>query len=168
MTVPSLATTVRVHGRSAGLLLDLPTSPFGRLTPDWLYYVRWGIAACSSFVAALCSCAAGAAGRFRAIREDELAAVSSGVGLPRYKTLAFGVSAFFAGVAGSLYAIHELRQPGHVRRRALDPAARRGRRRRLGDAPGVIFGAVFIQYMPLYAPDILAPVINAAQRSAFR
>ena len=48
-------------------------------------------------------------GRFgrtlRAIRDSELAAASSGVNLARYKTLAFGISAFYAGVAGSLLAI---------------------------------------------------------------
>src|SRR4029453_3653775 len=48
-------------------------------------------------------------GRFgralRAVRDSELAAASSGVELARYKTLAFGISAFYAGVAGSLLAI---------------------------------------------------------------
>ena len=48
-------------------------------------------------------------GRFgrslRAVRDSELAAASSGVNLARYKTLAFGISAFYAGVAGSLLAI---------------------------------------------------------------
>ena len=42
---------------------------------------------------------------FRAIRDSEVAAVSSGVSLPIYKTFAFGVSAAYAGVAGSLYVL---------------------------------------------------------------
>ena len=42
---------------------------------------------------------------FRAIRDSEVAAASSGVSLPIYKTLAFGVSAAFAGVAGSLFVL---------------------------------------------------------------
>ena len=42
---------------------------------------------------------------FRAVRDSETAAVSSGVDLARYKTLAFAVSAAYAGVAGSLFAI---------------------------------------------------------------
>jgi branched-chain amino acid transport system permease protein len=41
----------------------------------------------------------------KAIRDSEVAAMSSGISLARYKTLAFGLSAFYAGVAGSLYAI---------------------------------------------------------------
>jgi branched-chain amino acid transport system permease protein len=42
---------------------------------------------------------------FRAVRDSETAAVSSGVSLARYKTLAFGISAAYAGVAGGLFAL---------------------------------------------------------------
>lgn len=38
------------------------------------------------------------------IREDEIAAEASGISLTYYKTFAFAVSAFFAGIAGGLYA----------------------------------------------------------------
>lgn len=37
------------------------------------------------------------------IREDEIAAQAMGVNLPYHKTLAFIISAFFAGIAGGLY-----------------------------------------------------------------
>ena len=40
----------------------------------------------------------------RAIRDDEIAASASGVNTSRYKVLTFAYSAFFAGVAGALYA----------------------------------------------------------------
>ncbi len=40
----------------------------------------------------------------QAIREDEIAAEAMGVNLAYHKVLAFAVSAFFAGVAGGLYA----------------------------------------------------------------
>lgn len=39
-----------------------------------------------------------------ALRDSEPAAQAVGISLARYKTLAFAVSAFYAGVAGSLYA----------------------------------------------------------------
>lgn len=39
-----------------------------------------------------------------AIREDEIAAVSMGINIFKYKIIAFTVSAFFAGLAGSFYA----------------------------------------------------------------
>jgi branched-chain amino acid transport system permease protein len=42
---------------------------------------------------------------FISIRDDDIAASSMGVNITYYKTLAFAVSAFYAGVAGGLYAI---------------------------------------------------------------
>lgn len=41
---------------------------------------------------------------FQAIREDEIAARVSGINTVSYKILAFSISAFFAGIAGGLYA----------------------------------------------------------------
>ncbi|MFQ5401471.1 MAG: branched-chain amino acid ABC transporter permease [Anaerolineae bacterium] len=41
---------------------------------------------------------------FIALRDSEPAAQAAGISLARYKTLAFALSAFYAGVAGSLYA----------------------------------------------------------------
>lgn len=41
-----------------------------------------------------------------AIREDEIAAEASGINTTYYKLLAFVMAAFFAGVAGALYAHH--------------------------------------------------------------
>jgi len=46
-----------------------------------------------------------------ALREDEIAARTSGIDTIRYKLLAFAVSGFFAGIAGGLYA-HYLRVAG--------------------------------------------------------
>jgi len=71
---------------------------------EWLYYLCWTIALVLFGAAWLLL-----RGRFgrslRAVRDSELAASSSGVDLARYKTLAFGISAFYAGVAGSLLAL---------------------------------------------------------------
>src|SRR5207253_1138013 len=41
----------------------------------------------------------------RAIRDGEVAAAASGVNVAGYKTLAFGISAFYGGTAGSLFAL---------------------------------------------------------------
>ncbi|HHV43003.1 MAG TPA: branched-chain amino acid ABC transporter permease [Clostridiaceae bacterium] len=41
------------------------------------------------------------------IREDDIAAEASGVAVTRYKLIAFSLSAFFAGVAGGLYAHYQ-------------------------------------------------------------
>ena len=41
---------------------------------------------------------------FKAVRDDPISAATSGVNVKRYKLLAFVISAFYAGCAGSLYA----------------------------------------------------------------
>ena len=46
-----------------------------------------------------------------AIREDEITARKSGINTMKYKLLAFAISGFFAGIAGSLYA-HTIKNVG--------------------------------------------------------
>ncbi|MCJ7509907.1 MAG: branched-chain amino acid ABC transporter permease [Dehalococcoidia bacterium] len=49
---------------------------------------------------------------FVAIRDSEIAAQAMGISVPRYKTMAFAISAFYAGVAGGTYAlVHEYIAP---------------------------------------------------------
>jgi branched-chain amino acid transport system permease protein len=93
-------------GGTTGKVLNLVKPPFGLdTTPNrWLYYLTWGIALVL-FVAAW-ALLRGKTGRaLQAIRDSEVAAASSGISLATYKTLAFGISAFYAGVGGSLYVI---------------------------------------------------------------
>jgi branched-chain amino acid transport system permease protein len=93
-------------GGTTGKILNLAKPPYGldTTTNDWLYYLTWGIALVLLLVAWVL--VRGKTGRaLKAIRDSEVAATSSGISLARYKTLAFGISAFYAGVAGSLYAI---------------------------------------------------------------
>jgi branched-chain amino acid transport system permease protein len=160
VAVPSLAKYDKLEeltGGGGGLLLDLPATPFGLpLSPsDWLYYLCWGIGG-ALFVAAWVFLRGRTGRAFRAIRENELAAVSSGIGLPTYKTLAFGVSAFYGGVAGSLYGIsinyvNPDTFPVALSILLLTGVVVGG----LGSLAGLVFGALFIQYLPIYAPDIL-------------
>jgi branched-chain amino acid transport system permease protein len=71
---------------------------------DALYYVTWTCAAVLLAVAWLLL--GGRAGRaFRALRESEVGATAFGVNPAAYKTLAFAISAFYAGVAGSLFVL---------------------------------------------------------------
>jgi branched-chain amino acid transport system permease protein len=72
---------------------------------DYVYYLSWAIA--GVLLIAAWALLRGRVGRaLRAVRDSEVAAASSGVNLATYKTFAFAVSAFYAGVAGSLFAIH--------------------------------------------------------------
>ena len=166
LIVPSVAIAMgEFTGGTAGILLDLPTSPVGALTPDkWLYFVTWAIAIVLFAGAVLF--VNGKRGRaLRAVRDNELAATSSGISLSRYKTLAFGVSAFYAGVAGSLYAILNFIVTPGTFPVTLSILLLAGLV--VGGATsliGVIIGAIFVEFIPLYAGDVLGPVVNFLQR----
>ena len=93
-------------GGTTGKILNLPKPAFGLhlTTNDWLFYLTWTIALV--LLAAAWVLLRTRPGRmWQAVRDSEIAAASSGVRIATYKTLAFGVSASYAGVAGSLYAI---------------------------------------------------------------
>jgi branched-chain amino acid transport system permease protein len=127
----------------------------------WLYGVSWAAATILFVLAWLIL--RGRTGRaFRAIRDSEVAAVSSGVKLPVYKTLAFGISAAFAGVAGSLFVLgtNGFAQPSEfgviLSLQILIGAAVAG----LGSLWGVIAGAVFVGLLPEISSSV--PLIGSA------
>jgi branched-chain amino acid transport system permease protein len=71
----------------------------------WLYALTWTIAVVCLLVAwALLTSRFGRS--LRAARDSELAAAAAGINRAAYKVAAFGISAAFAGVAGSLLAIN--------------------------------------------------------------
>ena len=122
------------------------------LTPnDWMYYLCWTIALVLFAVAWLV--VRGRTGRaFRAVRDSETAAVSSGVSLARYKTLAFGISAAYAGVAGGLLALATAFVNPDVFPIALSIFLLVGVVvGGLGGLSGLVFGAIFIAFLPLWA-----------------
>ena len=126
----------------------------------WLYGVSWAAAAILFVVAWLVL--RGRTGRaFRAIRDSEVAATSSGVMLPLYKTLAFGISAAFAGVAGSLFVMgtNGFAQPSEfgilLSLEILVGAAVAG----LGSLWGVIVGAAFVGLLPTISSSV--PLIGS-------
>jgi branched-chain amino acid transport system permease protein len=72
---------------------------------EWLYALTWTVGVFLFLVAWwLLSSRFGRS--LRAVRDSELAAAASGVNRSRYKVAAFGLSAAYAGVAGSLLAIN--------------------------------------------------------------
>ncbi len=86
---------------------------------------------------------------WRAIRDDDVAARSYGISLDRYKSLAFGVAGFSAGIAGALmahvysYVNHETFQ-SQVSIVALTMVILGG----LGNVAGGILGAVVLVSLP--------------------
>jgi branched-chain amino acid transport system permease protein len=126
----------------------------------WQYGVSWGCAAI--LFAGAWLLLRGRTGRaFRSIRDSPVAAASSGVSLPIYKTLAFGVSAAYAGVAGSLLVVvtNGYAQPSEfgviLSLEILIGAAVAG----LGSLWGVLIGAIFIALLPTVSTDV--PVVGS-------
>jgi len=126
----------------------------------WVYTAAW---ACSAVLFVLAwLILRGRTGRaFRAVRDSEIAAVASGVELPVYKTLAFGISAAYAGVAGSLFvlAANGFAQPSEfdifLSLQILIGAAVAG----LGSLWGILIGAAFVGLLPQVSTSI--PLIGA-------
>ena len=126
----------------------------------WLYGVAWAASAILFVLAWLIL--RGRVGRaFRAVRDSEIAAVASGVELPLYKTLAFGISAAYAGVAGSLFvlATNGFAAPDEfgvaLSLQLLIGAAVAG----LGSLWGVLAGAAFVGLLPSVSSSV--PVIGS-------
>jgi branched-chain amino acid transport system permease protein len=78
---------------------------WGLTNNQWLYVLTWTVGAVV-FLLAWWLLDSRFGRSLRAIRDSELAASASGVNRAKYKVLAFGVSAAFAGVAGALFAIN--------------------------------------------------------------
>ncbi|HET9675812.1 MAG TPA: branched-chain amino acid ABC transporter permease [Gaiellaceae bacterium] len=121
---------------------------------DWLYYLTWTIALVL-FVVAWGIHHSRLGRSLRAIRDNELAAAASGVWLASHKTLAFTLSAFYAGVAGALLAISAFSvQPGAFpveRSIALVVGLAVGG---LGSLAPLVAGAAFLVFLPQWAQDI--------------
>jgi branched-chain amino acid transport system permease protein len=119
-----------------------------------VYYLTWLIAFVLLGLAWLLL--RGSAGRsFRALRDSELAAASSGVNLAAYKTAAFAISAAYAGVAGSLVVIavgfvDPQTFPAKLSLTLLVGAVVAG----LGSLWGIVVGAAFVEFLPDLATHV--------------
>ena len=142
-------------GGSQGVLLAKPHAPFGLLNPDqWIFLVCLFCAAVLYWAAR--NLATGRIGRaLIAIRDQPIAAETMGVNAALYKTTCFGVSALYAGVAGGLSAI----AVGFVSPESFGLALSLsflvgivvGGLASLG---GVLFGALFIEFVPNLADQL--------------
>lgn len=126
----------------------------------WLYGTAW-IASAILFLFAWLLLRGRVGRAFRAVRDSEIAAVASGVELPVYKTLAFGISAAYAGVAGSLFvlATNGFAAPDEfgvvLSLQLLVGAAVAG----LGSLWGILAGATFVGLLPAVSSSV--PVIGS-------
>jgi branched-chain amino acid transport system permease protein len=143
-------------GGSQGIVLSKPNAPWGlKLSPDqWLYFLTLGVLVVLFVLAR--NLLAGRTGRaIVAIRDNPIAAQAMGVNTSLYKSLTFGVSAGYTGVAGGLSAL----AIAFVAPDSFDVFRSitflvgivvGG----LASISGAIFGALFIQFVPNWAQDI--------------
>ena len=93
-------------GGVSGLVLEKPDPPFGLpLSPDQFLFYFCLIVAMALFWAAF-NLLRGRSGRaMMAIRDHGMAAGTMGIDTSLYKTITFGISALYTGIAGALSAI---------------------------------------------------------------
>jgi branched-chain amino acid transport system permease protein len=143
-------------GGSQGIVLSKPEAPFGlKLTPDqWLYLVTLAVMVLLFLLAR--NLLMGRTGRaIIAIRDNPIAAQAMGVNTALYKSLTFGVSAAYTGVAGALSAsVIAYVAPDSFNAflsiTLLIGSVIGG----MASISGAIFGAFFIQFVPNWAQDI--------------
>ena len=167
MAVPQLLKHKQIEawtGGVQGIVLNKPEAPraltsfslFGQpVSPDrWLYFFTLAVTAVMFLLA--WNLLRGRVGRaLIAIRDHPIAATAMGINLPMFKSLAFGVSAGFTGVAGALGAIAvAFVSPDSFTVQLsiflLVGLVVGG----LASIPGAIFGAIFIQFVPNISDQI--------------
>ncbi|WP_394828142.1 branched-chain amino acid ABC transporter permease [Pendulispora albinea] len=143
-------------GGVQGITLTKPEAPFGLpLSADhWLYYLCLAIALLSFVVAR--NLVRGPTGRaIVAIRDHRIAASSAGIDTAMYTSITFGISAMYAGIAGSLGALTvQFVGPDsfsiYFSIGLLVGIVVGG----VATISGAIYGALFIQFVPNIADDV--------------
>ena len=143
-------------GGSQGIVLSKPKAPWGLpLNEDqWLYFVTLGVLIVLFILAS--NLLSGRTGRaIKAIRDNHIAAEAMGINSALYKSVVFGVSAAYTGVAGALSGIAiAFVAPDtfdvFLSFTLLTGVVIGG----LATISGAIFGALFVQFVPNWAQDI--------------
>jgi branched-chain amino acid transport system permease protein len=143
-------------GGVQGIVISKPDPPFGlKLNPDqWLYFFTLAVTSVMFWLG--WNLLRGRVGRAMiAIRDNHTAAEAMGVNTALYKSLTFGVSALYTGVAGALGAIAiQFVAPdsfGIFLSLTLLVGIVIGG---LASISGALFGALFIQFVPNVADEI--------------
>jgi len=143
-------------GGVQGIVIVKPDAPFGLpLSPDqWLYFFTLAITV-MMFVLGW-NLLRGRVGRaLVAIRDQPIAASAMGVNTAIYKSLTFGVSAMYTGIAGALGAIAVQFVAPDSFTLALSIILLVGIVvGGLASIAGAVFGAIFIQFVPNIADQI--------------
>jgi branched-chain amino acid transport system permease protein len=154
-----------ITGGVQGIVILKPDAPFGLpLNADqWLYYFTIMVAAI--MYACAVNLVKSRTGRaIMAIRDNSIAASAMGVNVALYKSLTFGVSALYTGVAGALGAIAvQFVAPDSFTFSlaiALFVGLVIGG---VGSIPGTLFGGLFV----LFAPNIAEQVSKGLAQAVY-
>ncbi len=143
-------------GGSQGIVLSKPGAPLGlKLSPDqWLYFLTLGVLILLLVLGA--NLLRGRTGRaIVAIRDNPIAAQAMGVNSALYKSLTFGVSAAYTGVAGALSALAIAFVAPDAFNVFLSLTFLVGIViGGLASISGAIFGGLFVQFVPNWAQEI--------------
>jgi branched-chain amino acid transport system permease protein len=143
-------------GGVQGVVITKPDAPFGLQISqdDWLYYFTFAVLLVLFFCA--WNLLRGRTGRaLKAIRDNPIAARAMGINTALYKSLTFGVSALYTGVAGALGAIAIQFVAPDSFTFFLSVAILVGMViGGLGSIPGSIFGGIVIVFVPNVAEQI--------------
>lgn len=150
-------------GGVQGIFIPKPKAPFGLpLTNDqWLYFFVLAVVLLMFFLAF--NLLRGRVGyAIRAIRDNPTAAEAMGINNAAYKSITFGVSAFYTGIAGGLGAIIvQFVAPDSFTMFLsvfLFVGVVVGG---VGSVPGAFIGGGFVVFMPNIAADISKAATNA-------
>lgn len=143
-------------GGVQGIVLIKPNAPFGLpLNPDqWLYFFVFGVALIL-FICAYNIVGSRTGRAMKSIRDNPVAAKTMGVNLSLYKSLTFGVSAFYTGIAGALGGIAVQFVAPDSFTFALSVALFVGLVvGGVGSISGALFGAWFVLFVPNIAEQV--------------
>jgi branched-chain amino acid transport system permease protein len=146
-------------GGVKGLSLPPVVSPVSALSDDQYFYLVCLVLAAVLFVLAANVLGHRTGRAWRAVRDGELAAAAFGVDVRYYKTLAFALSAAYAGIAGSLYGLATAfvstdAFPVQLSIGLLVGAVVGG----IGTVGGAIIGGLLTVFLPIYAQQLLLPI----------
>jgi branched-chain amino acid transport system permease protein len=143
-------------GGVQGIVVDQPDAPpFLSISDDqWLYYLT--LAVLLVMFAGAANLVKSRTGRaIMAIRDHPIAAAAMGINAPLYKTLTFGVSALFTGVAGALGAFAAQFVAPDSFTLFLSISFLVGLiLGGMGSLPGCLFGGLFVLYVPNIAQSV--------------
>jgi branched-chain amino acid transport system permease protein len=160
---------LKYHGLEAltggvqGLVVDQPDPPaFLPISTDqWLYYLTLAVVAVM-FGAAHNLIHSRSGRAVMAIRDNPIAAAAMGINNSLYKTLTFGASAFYTGVAGALSALVVAFVAPDSFNFLLSVSFLVGLVvGGVGSIPGSLFGGLFVLYVPNIANSISTGLAGA-------